>query len=203
MLEEISLHVLDIALNAVRARASRICINVREDLQRDRLTLIVTDDGCGLDPSEIAQIQNGFYTTKTNRRKKIGLGIALLRQTTEMCQGRFHLFSQKAKGTTVVAMMAHSHIDRPPLGDMATVIWELVIAHPQIDLCYTHTRDRARCTFDTRLVREVLDVSPAEAAAMYQVPEVSEYIHKELAAGETVVEASSTPVQRNLMEAPL
>ena len=201
MLEEISLHVLDIALNAVRARATRVYINIREDLRRDRLTLIVRDNGCGLDASEIAQIEKGFYTTKTDRRKKIGLGIPLLRQTTEMCEGSFRIISRKGEGTTVVAIMRHSHVDRPPLGDMATVIWELTIAHPTLDLVYIHTRDRARCTFDTRSVREALKVSPTEAESVYLIPEVSHYIQKELETGEEVVEASTPLVQSNFLEA--
>lgn len=188
MLEEIALHVLDIALNAIRADATQITINIREDLKRDQLTLVVGDDGCGLDAEQLDQIWNDYYTTKTDRPKKIGLGIALLRQTAEMNDGRFYILSQKGKGTQVVAMMRHSHIDRPPLGDMATVIWELIVGHPHVDLRYIHTRGRSRCTFDTRLVRKVLEVSQQEAGEVFQIPEISGYIRRDLTAGEAQLE---------------
>ena len=184
MLDEIALHVLDIAQNAIQAKASYIRINIREDLRRDRLTLVISDNGCGLDASQLEKIQRSFYTTKATRQKKIGLGLALLRQTAEMCDGRFYIFSRKGIGTHVVAIMRHSHIDRPPLGDMATVIWELVIGHPEIDLTYIHTRDRARCTFDTRLVRDALEVDPREAQTLFLHPDVSNYIRHDLAQGE-------------------
>ena len=44
---ELSLHILDIAENAVRARAETVTITLIEDPQTDRLTLEIRDDGKG------------------------------------------------------------------------------------------------------------------------------------------------------------
>ena len=59
MMTEISLNILDIVENSIRAEASLISIEVKADTDADRLTVFVEDDGCGMTPEQIAQAEIG------------------------------------------------------------------------------------------------------------------------------------------------
>jgi hypothetical protein len=59
----------------------------------------------------------------------------MLRHTSEMCGGTFHLRSAPGKGTSVTASMRYAHVDRPPLGDLnGTVLALCAAAGPDVDV---------------------------------------------------------------------
>ncbi len=134
MFEELSLNILDIARNSLAAGARTVKITVAEDARRDRLDLRVQDDGHGMDAATLERVMAGPATTKRHRKKNIGLGLALLRQTAEMCDGKFRVRSAPGAGTTVAASMRLSHIDRPPLGDLNATVLALCAANPAVDV---------------------------------------------------------------------
>jgi signal transduction histidine kinase len=150
MLEELSLHILDIAMNSLAAGAKTLEVSVLESTKRDWLILRIRDDGAGMGAATLDQVLERRITTKTNRKKNIGLGMALLRQTSEMCDGQFHVKSAPGQGTSVTASMRLSHIDRPPLGDLSSTIRTLSAANPQVDVrLYYHT-DQERFHFSSQ-----------------------------------------------------
>ncbi|MBQ9994026.1 MAG: ATP-binding protein, partial [Clostridia bacterium] len=51
-MKELSLNILDIAENSVKARARNIIIDIAET--GDTLTLSIDDDGCGMDKETLA-----------------------------------------------------------------------------------------------------------------------------------------------------
>ena len=89
MFEELSQHILDIAMNSLSANANKVQISILESQRRDRLVLRIQDDGCGMDRDTLKRVLASRITTKRSRKKPIGLGLAFLRQTSEMCDGRF------------------------------------------------------------------------------------------------------------------
>ena len=133
MLEELSLHILDIGMNSLAAGAKNLEVVVIENTHRDWLIIRIRDDGRGMDAKTLSQVLGGNVTSKKGRKKPIGLGLAFLRQTSEMCGGTFHVRSTPGRGTTVTASMRLSHIDRPPLGDLNATILALC-AHPDVDV---------------------------------------------------------------------
>ena len=135
-MREIALHLLDIAENSVAAESKNISVHVHEDLFHDCLSACVIDDGRGMDEKTAQQVQDPFYTTRTTRN--IGLGIPLLKLAAEMADGRFSLQSEPANGTWVEAEFRHSHVDRMPLGDLASTFLTLLISHPQIDWTFLY-----------------------------------------------------------------
>ena len=138
-MEDLSLHILDIAENSAKAGARRILIAVNENERRDRLTFRVTDDGRGMSREEQDRALDPFFTTG---RKRTGLGLPLLAQTAELCGGRLTIDSKPGRGTRVAAAFPYSHVDRPPLTHMAETLMTLIFGHPGIDIGYRHTRNR-------------------------------------------------------------
>jgi anti-sigma regulatory factor (Ser/Thr protein kinase) len=154
MFEELSLHILDIAMNSLAAGARSIQIAVIESAKHDWLILRVRDDGRGIDKATLQEVLSSSVSTKQRRKKPIGLGLALLRQTAEMCGGTFHVRSAPGKGTTVTASMRSSHVDRPPLGDLSSTILALCAANPCVDVQLSYRSDEARFQFSSRELKQ-------------------------------------------------
>jgi len=139
MMEDLSLHILDIAENAIAAGATRVLIAVNENEARDILAFRVTDNGRGMSREERERALDPFFTTK---RKRTGLGLPLLAQTAEVCGGRVIIESVPRKGTRVIARFRFGHIDRPPLSKMAETMMMLFFGHADVEIRYQHTRNR-------------------------------------------------------------
>ncbi len=155
---ELALHILDIAENSTRARATLVEITVIEDLASDILSLEIKDDGTGMDEETLRKAMDPFYTTKKVRR--IGLGLPMLAQAAKNAGGRFEIESAPGSGTRVYAEFQHSHIDRQPLGDVPGVLSTLVLGNPDVDFLYTHTKNGRTYVLDTREIRRELGDIP-------------------------------------------
>ncbi len=141
-MRDISLHVLDLIENSVRAGATVVAVTVVEDPARDTLTIAVEDNGPGF-PVAAETALDPFYTTKEGKRT--GLGLSLLRAAAERAQGAITLARSGLGGAAVRATMSLSHVDRSPLGDLATTCSSVVFANPGIDLrCCLRVGDRER-----------------------------------------------------------
>jgi hypothetical protein len=135
-MREIALHLLDIAENSVAAQGRNIRIEVREDLHNDLLWACVEDDGRGMSAETAQRVLDPFYTTRTTR--KVGLGIPLLKLAAEMSDGGLSLTSELDKGTRVEVSFRHSHIDRMPLGDLASTFLAVLVSYPQIHWIFAY-----------------------------------------------------------------
>lgn len=159
-MKEISLHILDLAQNSIRAGAKNITIRIEENRQSDTFTVTLRDDGSGM-PKELAEaVLSPFVTTRTTR--KVGLGIPLFAAGCESCEGSFKLASTPGKGTEMVGTYRLSHIDRPPLGSIWDTVTLLIQANPQLRFCYAHSLDGKSYALDTSEVREILGEVPLD-----------------------------------------
>ena len=154
MFEELSLHVLDIAMNSLTAGARTVQIMVAERAGQDLLTVRIQDDGRGMDEATLQRVLAAPVSTKRTRKKGIGLGLALLRQTAEMCDGKFEVRSTLRMGTTVTASMKLSHVDRPPLGDLNATILALCAANPAVDVQLHYLSDTEHFHFSSKELAE-------------------------------------------------
>lgn len=173
-MREIALHLLDIINNSVSAGAKNITLDINEDYQADVLNLKITDDGKGIDPETLRRIVDPFYTTRTTRR--VGLGIPLFKAAAEACNGHFSIESQVGVGTQVTASFQHSHIDRMPLGDIATTMLELVIGSPDIHWMLNYTVNDSTFVFDDAEIKRVLEGVPLSDPAVIKF--LREYLHE-------------------------
>ena len=147
-MEDLSLHILDIAENSISSSAKRIEIRVDEDPAKDLLTIEIADDGKGMDKQTLQKALDPFFTTKPAR--KVGLGLALLAQATRESDGTIELDSRPGEGTTVKATFRTSHPDCKPMGDIYQTLRTLIAGHPEIDFLFEHKTNGSVYHFDTR-----------------------------------------------------
>ena len=159
-MEEISLHILDIAENSIRAAATRIEIVLTRDRAKDLLRIELIDDGKGMDAGTLARVRDPFFTTK---KKKTGLGIPLLAQAAELTGGTMSVDSAPGKGTRVSIVFTWSHVDRPAIGSMTDTLMTLIAGHPDLDYIYEERDDGRVFRFDTREIKNDLEDVPINA----------------------------------------
>ncbi len=164
-MEELSLHILDIAENSLRAGAKKVEILAVRDQARDQLKLEVRDDGSGMDAGTLAQVRNPFFTTK---HKKTGLGIPLLAQAAEQAGGGLTIDSSPGRGTRVAVTFQWSHIDRPRIGSMADTLLTIIAGHPEITVRYEERDGGHIFRLDTAELKSELDDVPINSPAVLQ-----------------------------------
>jgi signal transduction histidine kinase len=133
--EDLSLHVLDIAENSIAAGADRVSIHVERDDGEGMLYISIEDNGEGMDRFTMKACRDPFFSTKPGKR--VGLGIPLLAQAARESGGSFHISSAPGEGTRIRAGFSLAHPDRKPLGDMEKTVYVLRMTHPEISIEYT------------------------------------------------------------------
>ncbi len=157
-MQDLSLHLLDIVQNSIRAQANKISICIEERPSKDELKMYVEDNGNGMSKEFAEHIVDPFVTSRTLRR--VGLGIPLLKQNCESCDGKLEIISEPNKGTIINATMRYHHIDRVPLGDIVSTLVILIQSNPQIEFIYTYQYEEECFIFKTEEIKNILkDVS--------------------------------------------
>jgi hypothetical protein len=131
-MHDLSLYILEMIENSLRAGAGRVAVRVWADTPRDELSIAVEDDGPGLDVSP-EQATDPFFTTKDG--KKTGLGLPLFREAAEAAGGHLAMRrSAELDGLAIEAVLQLSHVDRPPLGDVVQSVAVMAATNPQASL---------------------------------------------------------------------
>lgn len=157
-MRELSLNVLDIAQNSISAGAALIEISVEEETAGQRLTIVIADNGKGMNGEQVKRVLDPFYTTRTTR--KVGMGIPLFRMAALQCGGSFDITSEPGRGTRVTAVFDTGSIDFTPLGDMAGTLVALISMNEDRRFLYRHACDGKSFTLDTEEIKGILDGVP-------------------------------------------
>lgn len=169
-MKELSLNILDVAKNSVRAGASLIEISLVED-ENAILTLSIKDNGCGMSEELLRGVTDPFYTTRKTR--KVGMGLPLLKMAAEQTGGTLNIVSStKAgeSGTLLSATFDKKSIDFMPVGDIISTICILIAGSPEIDFDFSDISACGSVRLNTRELKAVLgDISLAE-------PEIQQWI---------------------------
>ena len=187
---DLSQHILDIAENGVKAGATLLHLTIEEDFVADTLHIVVQDNGGGMDAETLAKVIDPWFTTRTTR--KVGLGIPFFKQAAEMCTGTFNITSEPGVGTITEATFQHSHIDRPPLGDLAGTLLCMIVGFSGVNMVYQHrVDDRAgterNFSLDTREIRAILgDDIP------FSDPDVLAFLNESLHEGWTSLQGETS-----------
>lgn len=147
-MEDLSLHILDIAENAIRASACFIEVEIEERPGEDLLVIVISDNGKGLEQKALDRVFDPFFTTKTG--KKVGLGLPLLAQAARQAGGDLTVDSATGEGTTVKATFSLSNIDLKPLGNINETLKTLITGHPEVDFRFRYFDGNEEIVFDTR-----------------------------------------------------
>lgn len=153
-MKEISLHILDLVQNSIRAKATVIEINVAESRKNNSLRIDIKDNGTGMSKEMLEKVTDPFFTSRTTR--KVGLGVSLYLQLVEQCKGHMLITSEEGKGTKLSSEMELDHIDRQPMGDIAGVWVLLVQSNPGIRFIYTHVTESGSYIADTEEIKSIL-----------------------------------------------
>jgi anti-sigma regulatory factor (Ser/Thr protein kinase) len=172
---ELSLHILDITENAVRAQAQTVRITLTEEPAMDRFMLEIRDDGKGMSADELKRALDPFYTTKKVRR--VGLGLPMLAQAAENAGGCLEIESKPGEGTTVTVTFQLNHIDRQPLGDVPSTLVTLIMGNPDIHFVYRHQRGQDVYILDTDDIKTEIEDVPINHI------EVLKFIKQDVAEG--------------------
>jgi len=157
-MKELSLNILDIAQNSIKANAAHVEIALEQ--RGDWLTITIADDGTGMSPEFAAEAANPFTTTRTTR--KVGMGLPLFKLAAEQTGGTFSLTSHQAAhegddhGTTVTATFNTAHVDCEPVGDITETILTLIQGNPDLSLTYLYSKDGEELRLSTDEMREIL-----------------------------------------------
>ena len=171
-MKELSLNILDVAKNSVKAQAALIEISVVEE--NGIRTLTIKDDGCGMSPDFLSRVTDPFTTTRTTR--PVGMGLPLLKLAAEQAEGELHIESKQGEGhgTTVCATFKTDHLDCVPLGDFAGTAVTLIQGSPDIDFDFLWRTPEGEKRVSTREMREVLGDVPLDS------PEVLSWVSESL-----------------------
>jgi len=157
-MKELSLNILDIAQNSIKANAAHLTIRLAKT--GSRLVVEIADDGTGMSPDFAQEAVNPFTTTRTTR--KVGMGLPLFKLAAEQTGGTFSIVSQQAQregdahGTTVTATFDTAHVDCEPLGDITETILTLIQGNPDLSLTYEWISEAGEQRLSTDEMRDIL-----------------------------------------------
>ena len=162
-MKELSLNILDIVQNSVKAEATLIEIIIDEnfaknaaDVTRDKTMKALSEF---LRPEFLSRVRDPFTTTRTTRR--VGMGIPLFELAAQQAGGSLEITSDEGVGTCVTARFQYNHIDRAPVGDMAGTMVTLVSVNPEF--IYIHRVNNSEFVFDTQEIKEILGDVPLDS----------------------------------------
>ncbi len=155
-MKEISLHILDIFQNSVRAGSKNVELEVKESRRQNILSIRIKDDGKGIQADMLKTVDDPWTTSRTKRN--IGLGIPLLKQHAEAAGGSLRITSEENHGTEIEVIFQLDHIDRQPIGDLTGVLKLMMCTDGGVEVLYRHVTDEGSYEFSSLEVKEVLNI---------------------------------------------
>lgn len=167
-MKDISEHILDITQNSISAQATLIEIKIHKSVTDNYYQLIIIDNGIGMDKKTVQRVIDPFYTSRTTR--KVGLGIPLLKQNTEITGGNLSIQSILGEGTQIHAQFVLDSIDLIPEGEIPSSVVLLVVTNPNLEFEFEYATEAGNYIFDTAQIKKTLgEMSIAQ-------PEIRKYL---------------------------
>ncbi len=158
--------IADTAQNSIEAGAKRVELSLVED--GDTIAVVVKDDGKGMDEATLKKAFNPFFTEEGKHdKRKVGLGLPILKQICEACEGTVDLRSTLGKGTILKYTLLAKHIDLPPMGDLVKALLALFNYPGEFELVFSHKYKNSEYTIaKSELVEAVGGLESVEALAL-------------------------------------
>ena len=161
-MKELSLNILDIAQNSVKAGADKIEIALAETAET--LSIRISDNGCGMSDDFVRKVMDPFCTTRTTR--SVGMGIPLFKLAAEQTGGELKISSATREenphncGTVIEGIFNKNHIDYTELGDVVSTVVTLIQGQPDINWVFSHETEGGCVRADTEELKSVLGDVP-------------------------------------------
>lgn len=162
-------HILDICQNSIRAKAKLIEIIISEDINADLYTVVIRDDGKGMDEETSRKATDAFFTSRKTR--KVGLGLALLKQNAEQTGGSLQLVSSPGNGTEVKVSFSLGHIDRLPAGNLAETLVLMMIGNEKLIFSYSHSTSSGSFRFSSSDIKNIFGDIPLKTKEVREAVE--------------------------------
>lgn len=132
----------DTVQNSLEAGARRVAVELAEE--GGEISVSVVDDGKGMDAATLARAFDPFYSEPGKHdRRRVGLGLPILKQVCEACGGSCELESEPGRGTTLRYRLDASSVDLPPAGDLAGAMTTLFNFPGDSEIAFAHRRGGA------------------------------------------------------------
>lgn len=129
--------IADTAQNSIEAGASCVDVTLVED--GAVMSVVIADNGKGMDEATRARAFDPFFSEAGKHdKRRVGLGLPILKQLCEACGGGLSLESEKGVGTTLSYHFDAKSIDLPPMGDLADTLTTLFNYPGAFELVFTH-----------------------------------------------------------------
>lgn len=154
--------IADTAQNSIEAGAKKIEVSLIED--DATISVRIKDNGKGMDASTQERAFDPFYTEPGKHdKRKVGLGLPILKQLCESTDGSVSLASALGQGTLLEYSFAAKHIDLPPMGDLVETVLMLFNYPGEFELVFSHKKGET----DYSISRSEL----ADAVGGFETPE--------------------------------
>ncbi len=169
---ELSMHIMDIVENSIRAEASEVHISIEEDRRKNLLVIEIRDNGRGMDEELVERSLDPFVTTKESGR--VGLGLSMMAEAAKRSGGGIKIESHPGRGTDVRAEFGLTHIDRQPLGNIVETLVTLIIGCPDVEFYYRYHKEENDFFWSTKRIKKKF------GGLSRSSPEVIEFVREEL-----------------------
>lgn len=148
-------YLADTVQNSIEAGASLVEVNLVEDGRK--VEVAIRDNGKGMDAETLKRVWDPFYSEAGKHdKRRVGLGLPLLRQLVESVGGSLSLDSKVGEGTSLRYGFPADHIDAPPMGDVPWTLVSLFNYTGEFELSFSHTKREAGYTISRSELQDAL-----------------------------------------------
>ncbi len=153
-------HIFDLVQNSLNANAENIHVIVEEDIPNNIFKIIIKDDGYGIKSQSISKIKEPFYTTRPHNKRRVGLGLSLMDAMCKRTGGKLIIKSDERNGTTIIAIIEHDNIDRPPLDDLPDLFTSFLLSTIENKVIFTleHIYNKKKYLLKNRMTKNELNI---------------------------------------------
>jgi signal transduction histidine kinase len=108
--------VLNLLFNALKFTPPDGRVELRAEKQGEEFAIIVSDTGIGIAEKNLPFIFDRFWQADSSAQRKyqgVGIGLALVKELTEMMRGTVTVESQEGKGTTFTVRLPYQKAELP------------------------------------------------------------------------------------------
>jgi len=165
-MQDLAMISLELVQNSLKANASHLDLSFILNQENGTSTLIVKDDGIGMDEEMLRKVSSPFVTSRTTRN--VGLGLAFFTQAIQQADGFVQFESKLNQGTTIKGTWKSDHWDAPPLGNLGEVVLMALQSHPEVHLVFTFSYQSSAYTFDSKAFETSIAPVPISELAILQ-----------------------------------